>query len=187
MHRTIWILTGSVTLTMLGILPNPILSKLVPDARADSFNAKPGAWEMTFTSQTTGTMIPPDVLNKMPPEQRAKIEQSMKARAAKPITHTSKNCITKEDLNQNRMIKDEHEDEEMQCMTKVISKSSTKLVLERACSAPHPGTSQIAMEATTPESIMGNIDITRTGSGKVHVEFKGRWLSASCAGIKDLK
>ncbi len=41
------------------------------------------------------------------------------------------------------------------------------------------------LEAKTPETIVGSIDLTRAGSGKVHVDIKGRWLGASCAEIKD--
>lgn len=51
--------------------------------------------------------------------------------------------------------------------------------------APRASTSQMTMEAKTPETIIGSIDMTRAGSGKVHVDIKGRWLGASCAEIKD--
>ena len=85
---------------------------MATSAGAESFNAKPGAWELNFTTLTTGMLIPPDVLAKMPPEQRAKIEQSMQARSGKPRTHASKTCVTQEDLDQNRIIKKEEEKED---------------------------------------------------------------------------
>ena len=160
---------------------------MATSAIAESFNAKPGAWEMSTTTLTSGLLIPPDMLAKMPPEQRAKFEQSMRARSEKPMTHTSKSCVTQEDLDQNRIIKEEEEKKEggLQCASKVISKSSSTLVIERTCPAPRASTAKMMMEAKTPESIVGTIDMTRAESGKVHVDIKGRWLGASCAGITD--
>ncbi len=184
MHRTTARFDRVLFALALGLLSSPILPWLTSEAQADSFNAKPGAWEMTFAGLATGTMIPPDVLAKMPPEQRARIEQSMQARSGKPGTHATKSCITKEDLDQNRILKEEAEDEPG-CATKVISKSSSKMVLERSCPPPHASTSRMAMETTTPESIVASIDTDRAGSGNAHIDIKGRWLGASCAGIAD--
>ncbi|HSL04872.1 MAG TPA: DUF3617 domain-containing protein [Nitrospiraceae bacterium] len=185
MTRMAWVLSSSVILTVVGLTPDLIITGMATPALADSFNAKPGAWEINLTTLTTGMLIPPEVLAKMPPDQRAKIEQSMQTRSGKPMTHASKECVTQDDLDQNRMIKEENEEDGPQCTTKVISKSSSKLVIERTCPAPRASTSHMTMEAKTPESIVGSIDMTRAGSGKVHVDIKGRWLSASCAEIKD--
>ncbi|MCS6295404.1 MAG: DUF3617 domain-containing protein [Nitrospira sp.] len=168
----------------LGFLSNPIFPWHASEALAESFNAKPGAWEMTYTGLSSGMMMPPEVLAKMPPEQRARIEQSMHARSATPGTHATKSCITKEDLDQNRIIKEEAEDEPG-CTTKVLSKSSSKMVLERACPSPRAYTSRMAMEAKTPETLVASIDMDRAGSGKTHIDIKGRWLGTSCAGIAD--
>lgn len=185
MARRVWILSGAVILTVVGLIPNSFIPLMTSFALADSLDVKPGAWNMSITTLTSGSLIPPDLLAKMPPEQRAKIEQSMQARSGKPMTHTSKECVTQEDLDQDRMLKEQHEDGELQCITRVVSKSSRKLVIERTCPAPRASTSQMAMEAKTPETIVGSIDMTRAGSGKVHVDIKGRWLGASCAEIKD--
>ena len=129
-----------VYLLALGLLSNPLFPWPTSEAQADSFNAKPGAWEMTFTTQSSGMLIPPDVLAAMPPEQRAKVEQSMQRRSGKPKTHTVKTCLTKEDLDQHRIIKED--DDEPGCKTTVVTKSSAKLVFERACPPPHASTSQ---------------------------------------------
>lgn len=185
MARRAWILSGAVILTVVGLIPNSFIPRMTSFALADSLDVKPCAWDMSITTLTSGSLIPPDLLAKMPPEQRAKIEQSMQARSGKPMTHTSKECVTQEDLDQDRMLKEQHEDGDLQCTTRVVSKSSRKLVIERTCPAPRASTSQMAMEAKTPETIVGSIDMTRAGSGKVHVDIKGRWLGASCAEIKD--
>ena len=131
---------------------------MAPCALADSFNLKTGAWKMTHTSVITGMLIPPDVLAKMPPERRAKLEQAMQARSGQSKIRTSKSCIIQRDLDQNRLIKEESEGEDPQCTTKVLSKSSRRLVIERACLAPHASPSQMTVEATTPETVMASIE-----------------------------
>lgn len=178
---------SSTVFVMAGVF---VLGSSIPgrlaSAYAESFSAKTGAWEMTHTTLSTGTLIPPDVLAKMPPDRRKQFEESMKARSGKPRTFSTKECITKEDLDQNRMIKDNEDEEEgVQCTTNVTLKTVGKLIMDRTCPAPRSSMSHITFEAPTPATITGIIDITRPGSGKVHVDIKGRWLSASCAGIKD--
>ena len=152
-------------------------------ALADSLNVKTGAWEMTTTTLMTGMPAPAEALAKMPPEQRAKFEKAMQARADKPSTHLTKSCVTEVDLDQDRMISS---DDEAQCTRKFISKSATKIAYEQTCEAPHASTSTVMIEAKTPESLVVSMDMVQGGaSGKVHVDIKGRWLGASCAGIKD--
>ena len=176
---TVFVLAGVL------VLGSSIPGRLV-SAHAESFSAKTGTWEMTHTTLSTGTLIPPDVLAQMPPDRRNRFEESMKARSGKPRTFSTKECITKEDLDQNRMIKDNEDEEDgVQCTTTVALKSAGKLIMDRTCPAPRSSKSHITFEAPTPETITGIIDITRPGSGKVHVDIKGRWLSASCAGVKD--
>jgi len=141
--------------------------------------------ELTHTSVLTGTLIPPDVLATMPPERRAKLEQAMQAPSGQPKIRTATSCITQRDLDQNRLIKKDSEGEEPQCTTKVLSKSSSRLVIERACLAPHASTSQMTVEATTPETVVASIDRTIEGSGKIHVEIKRHWLGTGCDDIED--
>ncbi|MBH0203452.1 MAG: DUF3617 domain-containing protein [Nitrospira sp.] len=164
-----------------------VIPELVPSAQADSFNAKLSAWELTTTSTSSGTLVPPDVLAKMKPETRAQLEATMKSRAGKPQTHSTRECLTKEDLDQKRLIKEEEESDEegAPCTTKVLTKSSSRLVLDRTCPPPHPVTAHFTFEAKTPESITGTVDYTRPGSGKVHADIKGRWIGASCEGIEE--
>lgn len=152
-------------------------------ALADSFNAKAGAWEMTTTTLTAGMPVPAEALAKMPPEQRARIEKAMQARAGRPGTHVTKSCVTKKDLDQDRVIKS---DDEGKCRKKIVSKSASKIVFEQTCAAPHASTSTVMIEARTPESIVASMDMVQgSAGGKVHVDIRGRWLGASCAGISE--
>ena len=151
-------------------------------AAAESLNVKPGAWHITVVTTTTGNPIPPEALAKLPPDQRAQIEESMKARSGKPNTETFKSCMTKEALDQDRMFDTESDGN---CARKILSKSSTKLVIEQTCSTPKDLTGRTTLEAKSPEAIVAVIDTSQRGaSGKVHVDLKARWLGASCEGLE---
>ncbi len=153
-------------------------------ARAESFNAKPGAWKISMTTLIAGNPITPEALASMPPEKRAKVEEAMKARAGRPITITQKTCVSQKNLDQDRIIKSEAQDS--MCTRKVLSKSATKLVMEQICPEPQASTSQMTIETTTPETLSASIvRIRGDGKGKVNIDVKGFWLGPSCAGIED--
>ena len=188
MHKTVWMRARSVTIVGISIVLNCVLFTLVPDVRAESLNVKPGTWEMTVTSVTSGMKISPEMSAKMTPAQRAQMEQMMKAREGKPHTMTAQSCLTKEDVNHDRIIKemeDEDEDPTVQCKVKVLSRSSAKLVLDQICPGPPPATTHFTIEAKTSESILATGDRNEQGSGKTRLEIKGKWLGASCEGIED--
>jgi uncharacterized protein DUF3617 len=175
----------TLAISMLGVMPvqfAPMVSP--PCALAESFNVKTGAWETTSTGVMSGMGIPPEILEKMPPERRAKFEEAMRARSGQSQTRVRKVCITQKDLDQNNLMREEGE-RDIDCPTKVVSQSSSKLVLERTCPAPHAYTARISIEAKSTERVVASIDRTVEGSGNVHVDIKGQWLGASCDQIKD--
>ena len=62
-------------------------------------DVKLGLWETTSTTQMTGMPpIPPEVLDRMTPEQRAQMEATMGASGGQPKAHITKSCMTKERL-----------------------------------------------------------------------------------------
>jgi hypothetical protein len=150
---------------------------------AASVNVKPGAWQLSMSTLVIGNPLSPEALASMPPEKRAKVEKAMKERAAKPVTFSHKACVTQKDLDQDRIIQSDTGDSK--CTRKVVSRSATKLVMEQFCPEPHASTSQMTIEARTPESLSANIVRVRgDGKGKVLMDVKGFWLGPTCAGIK---
>src|SRR5579859_4396446 len=77
---------------------------------ADSFNVKPGAWQMSMSTLLVGNPLAPEALASMPPEKRARVEEAMKARAGKPVTISHKACVSREDLDQDRIIRSDRND-----------------------------------------------------------------------------
>ena len=144
-------------------------------AHAQTFNAKPGAWEMT--TSMSGAMIPPDVLAKMPPERRAMIEKRM---AESQTPQVRKSCIRKEDLAQDRFM----QSTDANCTVKTVSRTPTKLTMATTCTGERASTGTMTFEAKSPESVVGSIDQERTNGGKFHIGIAGKWLGASCDGIE---
>jgi hypothetical protein len=172
----------------VGLIFGLCIPTLALNARAESLNVKPGAWEMTVTTVASGMKLSPEMAANMTPAQRAQMEQMMKAREGKPRTMTVPSCLTKEDVSQDRIIKemeDEDDDAEVNCKIKVISKSSSKLVIDQICPGPPASTGRLTIEAKTPESLVATSDRNLKGSGKAHLDIKGKWLRASCEGIEE--
>jgi len=161
---------------------------LETSAGAESFDVKPGSWEMTVTSITSGMKLPPEMAAKLTPQQRTQMEQMMKAREGKPHTATMHSCLTKEDIAQDRIIKemeDEDDDSAVHCKVAVISKSSSKLVLDTKCPGLTPSTTHFTIEAKTPDTIEATGERDQQGSGKSRMTIKGRWVGASCLDVNE--
>jgi hypothetical protein len=100
------------------------------------------------------------------------MEQMMKAREGKPHTTTLQSCLTKDDVSQDRIIKemeDEDDDSEVHCKVKVISKPSSRLVMDKMCPGPSPSTTHFTIEAKTTVSLVAIGDRNQQGSGTSHI------------------
>jgi len=64
--------------------------------KVQPLNVKPGLWESTRTINRAGQMpIPAEMLNRLSPEQRARMEERMNAHsAAHSSTSSRKHCVT---------------------------------------------------------------------------------------------
>ncbi len=78
MTRLTWMRNSSVMRIVLGIILAPLITGITPFALADSFNAKPCAWEIRLTTIESGPLIPPDALAKMPPEEAPRLSNLCK-------------------------------------------------------------------------------------------------------------
>lgn len=188
MRRTWWTSDYTQALLRCGLMVALCMATLTPNAQAESLNVKPGAWELTVTTVTSGMKLSPEMSANMTPAQRAQMERMMKAREGKPHTMTAPSCITKEDISYDRIIKemeDEDEDAAVKCKIKVISKSSSKLVLDQLCPGPPASTTHFTIDAKTPESFTAVGEREQHKSGKAHMEIKGKWVGAGCEDIND--
>lgn len=147
-------------------------------------DVKLGLWEATIKIQSNGGMpISPALLARLTPEQRARIEERLKAQSgASPRTITYKTCLTKEKRDQERYGLDKQG-----CTQTIITSTSTKLVGKTTCleqGTKLAGT--LELEATSREHVKGTMHMTATGDNgamKVDDTYDGKWVGASCGNV----
>jgi hypothetical protein len=145
-------------------------------------NIKTGLWEATTTTKTTGLPpIPPEVLQRMTPEQRSKFEESMKARAGEPQTRTKKHCVTQKELN-----KDPFGENKESCTRTVLASTGRKMEVRQVCMNKGIKTeTTIHVEALSSERVKGSGQVTISGEGRTmngNIDFSAKWLGAVCTG-----
>jgi hypothetical protein len=152
-------------------------------AATTPLDVKPGQWETTTTSETAGQLpIPQEMLDKMPPEQRARMEQAMKARAAKgATTRTRKSCVRKEQLDKIPFSAD---DDGKSCKPTVETSSRTKQEIHMDCeNEAGKRTGFFRVEAADPESVKGTVQMTVSNGGRtmnINSNFSAKWLGPVC-------
>lgn len=149
---------------------------LAPLAHAESFDIKTGAWEVTMSTAMSGMPVPKDTLDKMSPEQRAKMQAAMAARAGKDSTRTTTTCVTKQDLDRGQIMKSE----DAHCTRKVLAQTASRYEMDETCTGPEPSKTHTRFDAKSSESYTAVMDRTQGEGGKLHVDMSGRWLGATC-------
>jgi surface antigen len=151
---------------------------------AEPLNIKPGQWEMSTVTGMNGAMMPTEMLARMSPEQRARIEATLKAHGVGPGAHpnTTKTCVTREDLLRGSVRAEKEQDKN--CQYRVLSQTSTRMETHFHCSGDPVRDGEMKFEAVTPENLQGAIQVT-TPQGKVNITLTGRWLGAACNSKQD--
>jgi Protein of unknown function (DUF3617) len=145
---------------------------------------KTGLWENTMTRDSGGApMIPPEVLAKMPPEQRAKLEERIRASQG---PQTTKSCITQEQLNK-AFAPDQQAPGS--CRRNVITSSATKQEIQVDCTSDKSKTTgTIRVEAVSSELVKGVIQMSMTGAANRNMSFNStftaKWLGPTCEAKK---
>ena len=145
-------------------------------------NVKPGQWETTITSETAGQLpIPQEMLDKLTPEQRARMEQAMKARAGKgATTRTDKRCVTKDQLDRpfNPVA------DRQSCKLTVLASSRSKQEIQMDCEAAGgKQTGVFRIEAADSENVKGAFQMTASNGGRtmnMNSTFSAKWLGEAC-------
>ncbi len=157
---------------------------------ADKFtpmDVKTGLWESTVTNQMSGQLpIPPEALARLTPEQRAQIEQAMKARASQGAkTTTDKSCITKDQLNKPITF---DQDKRNNCKSTLVRSSSSEQDVRMECSESGvQATVTLHIQALNSENVKGTAQVTANGGGnKMNSQstFSAKWVSSDCGNVK---
>jgi hypothetical protein len=139
-------------------------------------DVKLGQWETTVTSNIPMPAIPQEVLNKLPPEQRAKLQERMKANQG---PRTSQSCLKKEDLD--KAMKFGADDNS--CTRTIVTSSRSKQEIHIECArGGSKQTGIIRIEATGPDSIKGSMEFGESGNRSANFSstFTSKWLGPAC-------
>jgi len=148
-------------------------------------NVKLGLWEATSTHTMTGQMpVSPEMLARLTPEQRARVEEVMKKRASgTPTTTTYKSCLTKEELERGTAFKDRKD-----CTQSLLTSSSSKMAIKVACDIEGmKADGTMEFEALSPEHVKGQGHFTVNGGGRTmnsNTTFESKWISSDCGSVK---
>jgi hypothetical protein len=147
---------------------------------ADKLNVKTGLWEITTVSHISGSPpLPKEVLERMTPQQRAEMAAAIKEQASKgPQTDTDRQCLTQKDLDHPFESADSED-----CTHTIVRTTRTSQEMKLSCTGKHKGSGSLRVNATTPESMNGELDI-KIGEGSdvmtIKSQLKGRWLGPDC-------
>jgi len=161
---------------MKTVLAVVVLAALPLTSQADKLDIRTGAWEVKVSTTSAGNPIPADALAKMPPEQRAKIEAMMGARAGKLNTRTLHSCVTPQDIDRGDMMGKKKEEN---CTRKITAQTARHFEFDEVCTAPEPRKMHAKFDAPSAENYSASFDGTQ-GEGRVHVDMQGRWIGAAC-------
>ena len=150
--------------------------------KAQPFNVKTGLWETTATKTMSGGMpIPDSVLAKLTPEQRARMEERMKASSGeKTTTTTTRGCVTKDDLEKVPKFGLDPR----ACTYDLVSSTGTKADIHAVCDLQgFKGSGTFHVEALNMENTKGTYQATASGNGQtlnINSTFTSKWIGASC-------
>lgn len=164
--------------------PNGATTMERPSQQIQPLNIKPGLWETTITHNVTGAPpIPAEMLNRLTPEQRARMEERMRANSAAHTTSsTSRGCTTKEDLQKDKL----HLGKE--CTPTILASSSTMAKGKVSCESEGVKTTgSLEIEVLDQEHLKGSSHATVTTDGQVmNVDgtFTSKWVGPDCGTVK---
>jgi len=145
-------------------------------------DVKLGQWESTMTMEMTGQLpIPQEMLDRLPPEQRAKMEERLKSSGAKgPRTTTHKSCLKKEDLDKAMSFGNDQKS----CTRTIITSTRSKQEIHLECAigaGKQSGT--IRVEAVNSENVKGTTEMTASAGGRTmntNSTFTAKWVGPTC-------
>ena len=153
-------------------------------------DVKLGLWETTVTNQSDmSAMLPPEMLAKLTPAQRAQLEAGMQGRGG-ARTNASKHCITKETINEAFAAANRGNSREMKCTQTFVTSTSSKMVMHMECTSESMKTSSdIQVEVIDREHTKGSIVTTSAGGrgGNMKMELTSKWLGADCGDVGQKK
>jgi hypothetical protein len=157
---------------------------------AQTLDIKPGLWDLTTTVQMSGAptgMPAMPNLDKLPPEQRARIEAAMKGMSGTP--QKTQSCVTKEGID--KAIADANSRKNNVCTSKVVSASSSKVEIHMECTPEKSDaktTGDFTVERVDSDHFKGTGAMKSAGANGRPMDMRwsmtGAFVSADCGNVK---
>jgi len=146
-------------------------------------DVKIGQWETTLSGQSTGIPpMPEEMLKRLTPEQRAKIEQAIQARNGSGSKTVNKSCLTKDELDKPFSVDN---DATKACSRTLITSSGSTQEIHIDCSSNGMKSSgTVKVEAVDSEHIKGSMHMTASDNEhtmNMNYTFASRWVGPTCA------
>ncbi len=142
-------------------------------------NVKTGLWETTVTVERSGVPpIPAEVLARLTPEQRARLEERTGGKAT-----VRKHCLKREELDKPLAFGND-EKEKSSCNRTIVTSSRSKQEFRIECTSggmKQNGT--VRIEAVDSENVKGSTQMSvanGTHTMNVNATFNGKWIGAAC-------
>ena len=156
-------------------------------------DVKPGLWETKASTEMAGMpkmqaappSLPPEVLAKMPPAQRAQIEAMMKTRSGGgPMITATKVCMTRESLASPTVFSRV----EKSCTPRVVSSTGGKQQVHVECNqGGHKVSGDLTVERVDGEHVKGSMVMTSSDASvplNMKMSFETRWIASDCGNVK---
>jgi hypothetical protein len=168
--------TETLGLVFAGLaLASSALAATVP------LNVKTGLWDMTYVTTMSGMPpIPQSVLDKLPPDRKAKLLADMKARSGEKTRH-EKECLTQKDLDDAAMKFDD--EKESTCKHTITKSTSTHMEGTFACTGAHGAKGSMKVDAPDTQTMKSDVN-TVSGTMTVHMLITGKWVATDCGKVK---
>lgn len=160
-----------------------VISGVATDA-IPPLDLKPGLWQTTLTVRTTGMPpMPPELAQKLTPEQRWRIDAKAKESSAQSpkVTVTTK-CFEEDDLTRTLLLT--FGSDRQGCTQSAASPSRNVREIRLKCGdGVVRSTGTVRMEATTRDAFTVTSEWFATDSSRrltISSSAAGKWLGASC-------
>lgn len=142
---------------------------------AAPLDVKTGLWEINYTVEQSGNLMPKDLMESMPADQRAKLADVLKRQAEKgPQRNTHRTCLTKEDLAENAFGGDDKS-----CRYTYTTRTATKMEGSMVCAGEDPRKATFKYEVLGRDKVKGQMRMNNA-QGAMAMQIDGRWLEPEC-------
>jgi len=155
-------------------------------------NVKEGLWEITVTHSAGGMGIPDDMLAKMPPDQRARVEEMMKQKGISMSGNTTvvKSCVTKEKIEKGMAFGTDNREN---CTRSVVKSSPSHFEAKYHCEESKKDGNKTMIDGTTTVDVVdrdntkGTAHTVRNSEGHemtIDMTFTSKYLGPACGDVK---